>query len=559
MKHAKKQMLHFLWVLMVLFIHPSLFSQQTGSLLLHNARIYTVNTKQPETEAMLIRGGKVVVVGKSADLIHRFPKIKRVDAKGKTVIPGLIDAHAHLMGLGESLMSANLVATQSKSEIIQRLQAFAAQQTEGEWILGRGWDQNDWPDKQFPTAQDLDEAFPNRPVWLVRIDGHAGWTNTAALRRLAEDPAKLLEPEGGKIYRDQKGGPTGIFIDNAMALVERRIPQPTEAMLNRALQMAIQNCISLGLTGIHDAGTSVETLNRYKKAIDRNQFDLRVYAMADGPLAAFEFLLRKGAVMNYGHKLTMRSVKMYMDGALGSRGAAMLTDYSDDAGNRGLLLTQENYFREVVEKAVRAGIQVNTHAIGDRANRIVLEVYEAIQKQYPRKEWRNRVEHAQIVALSDIPRFSKNGIIASMQPTHATSDMPWAQDRVGPERIQGGYVWQALLKSKAKLALGSDFPVELVNPMLGFYAAITRQDAEGNPLQGWFPDQKLSRMEALRGFTLDAAYAAFQENVLGSLEAGKWADFVILDRDIMTVSPKEVLETKVLETWIAGRRVYAAK
>jgi len=541
----------------------SLFAQnartQAGNFLLHHAKIYTLNHQYPQVDAMAIRAGRIVAIGSSKQLMRQFPKLRKIDAGGKTVIPGLIDAHAHLMGLGESLLAANLVGTTSKAEIIQRLKDFAGKQTEGEWVLGRGWDQNDWDEKTFPSAKDLDAAFPNKPVWLVRIDGHAGWGNTAALRRLGEAPEKTVEPAGGKIFRDDKGWPTGIFIDNAMNLIEMRIPQPTESMLDRALQLAIQNCISLGLTGVHDAGTSLTTLERYKKAIHQNKFDLRVYAMADGPLGAFEHLRKNGPLMNYRHKLTMRSVKLYMDGALGSRGAALLEDYSDDTGNQGLLLTQENYFREIVQKAVQAGIQVNTHAIGDRANRIVLSVYEEAQALRSTKDLRNRVEHAQIVALTDVPRFAKSGIIASMQPTHATSDMPWAQDRVGPERIKGGYVWQAMLKSGARLALGSDFPVELVNPMLGFYAAITRQDAHGQPKDGWFPDQILSRTEALRGFTLDAAYAAFQEKELGSLEVGKWADFVVLDRDIMTVPAIEVLETKVLETWIGGKRVYQAK
>lgn len=541
----------------------SLFAQnarpQVGSFLLHQAKIYTLDHKNPQVDALAVRDGRIVAIGSSKQLMRQYPKLRKVDAGGKTVIPGLIDAHAHLMGLGESLLAANLVGTTSKAEIVQRLKVFAANQTEGDWVLGRGWDQNDWDEKVFPTAKDLDAAFPNKPVWLVRIDGHAGWGNTAALKRLGEAPDKIVEPDGGKIFRDEKGWPTGIFIDNAMNLIERRIPQPTESMLDRALQMAIENCISLGLTGVHDAGTSLTTLERYKKAINKGKFDLRVYAMADGPLGAFEHLSKKGPLLNYGNKLTMRSVKMYMDGALGSRGAALLEDYSDDTGNQGLLLTQENYFREIVQKAVQAGIQINTHAIGDRANRIVLSVYEEAQALRSTQDLRNRVEHAQIVALADVPRFARSRIIASMQPTHATSDMPWAQDRVGPERIKGGYVWQAMLNSGARLALGSDFPVEFVNPMLGFYAAITRQDAHGQPQGGWFPDQILSRTEALRGFTLDAAYAAFQEKELGSLEVGKWADFVVLDRDIMTVPAKEVLETKVLETWIGGKRVYHAK
>lgn len=524
---------------------------------LHNARIYTVDAAQPEAQALAVRGDRILMVGTDAQVLGAYPEARRVDAEGRTVVPGLVDAHAHLMGLGAGMLQVDLVGTTSKQEVLDRLKAFAARLPGDAWLTGRGWDQNDWPENAFPTRHDLDAAFPERPVWLRRIDGHAAWGNTAALQTVGmETLAAMDDPEGGKILRAVDGTPTGVFIDGAMGLVEQHVPPPTAAQRERALREALAETARYGLTGVHDAGVSLEDVELYRNAIDEGWFGLRLYGMIGGRGPTFDHFCREGPILGYGDRLTVRSVKFYIDGALGSRGAALLDSYADDPGNRGLLFKPLDAFAADVQRAMACGFQINTHAIGDRGNRIVLDAYEQALQATGRTTGRHRVEHAQVVALDDIPRFASLGVIASMQPTHATSDMYWAEDRVGPERIAGAYAWRSFLDAGARLAFGSDFPVERVDPLLGFYAAVTRQDAEGWPEGGWQPEQRLSREETLRAFTLDAAYAAFQEDELGSLEPGKYADFVVLSRNIMTVPASEILQTEVLATYVGGEPVY---
>jgi len=524
---------------------------------LHSAQIYTVDPEQPEAEALAIRGERILMVGSNDDVLGAYPDARRVDAEGQAVIPGFIDAHAHLMGLGESLIQVDLVGTTSKQEILDRLEDFAQDLPEDAWLTGRGWDQNDWPEQAFPTRADLDQAFPDRPVWLTRIDGHAAWANTAALEAVGMDRLQSTDdPEGGTIVRDEDGRPTGVFVDAAMGIVGQVVPDPSDAKLDRALELALQETAEVGLTGVHDAGADRATIQRYQRFIDADRFGLRVYAMIGGRGATFDHYCDAGPLHNYDDRLAVRSVKFYIDGALGSRGAALLEDYSDDPGNRGLLLQQPDAFRENVQAAMACGFQVNTHAIGDRGNRIALDAYEAAMGRLGTTRGRHRVEHAQIVAPGDIPRFAALDVIASVQPTHATSDMYWAEDRLGPERIEGAYAWRSLLGRGARLALGSDFPVEQVDPLLGFHAAVTRQDAERWPEGGWHPEERLTRHEALRGFTLDAAYSAFQEDDLGSLEPGKLADFVILSQDIMAVRPETLLDTEVVATYLGGVPIY---
>lgn len=524
---------------------------------LHGAQIYTVDPEQPEAEALAIRGERILMVGSNDDVLGAYPDARRVDAEGQAVIPGFIDAHAHLMGLGESLIQVDLVGTTSKQEILDRLEDFAQDLPEDAWLTGRGWDQNDWPEQAFPTRADLDQAFPDRPVWLTRIDGHAAWANTAALEAVGMDRLQSTDdPEGGTIVRDENGRPTGVFVDAAMGIVGQVVPDPSDAKLDRALELALQETAEVGLTGVHDAGADRATIQRYQRFIDADRFGLRVYAMIGGRGATFDHYCDAGPLHNYDDRLAVRSVKFYIDGALGSRGAALLEDYSDDPGNRGLLLPQPDAFRENVQAAMACGFQVNTHAIGDRGNRIALDAYEAAMGRLGTTRGRHRVEHAQIVAPGDIPRFAALDVIASVQPTHATSDMYWAEDRLGPERIEGAYAWRSLLGRGARLALGSDFPVEQVDPLLGFHAAVTRQDAERWPEGGWHPEERLTRHEALRGFTLDAAYSAFQEDDLGSLEPGKLADFVILSQDIMAVRPETLLDTEVVATYLGGVPIY---
>lgn len=529
---------------------------------LRNATVYTVAPGRPTAEAFAMQGGRLLMVGTEERVRAAYPDAQTLDAGGRTVVPGLIDAHAHLMGLGESLLQAALVGTSSVEDIVGQLKAFEQERDlpEGAWLTGRGWDQNDWPgDNSFPTRAALDAAFPERPVWLTRIDGHAGWANTAALEAAGLEKIRSAEdPEGGKILRDESGAPTGVFVDNAMAMVEAVRPELTTEERKQAVQRALEQTRKYGLTGVHNAGISLETIRLYQDAIDAGRFPLRVYAMVDARHAAFEHFCEEGPLMNYGGRLTVRSVKFYIDGALGSRGAALLADYSDDPGNRGLLREEPAAFQDDVEAALACGFQVNTHAIGDRANRVVLDAYEQARAaaNAPDDPGRHRIEHAQILAPEDLERFAALGIIASMQPTHATSDMPWAGERLGEERLHGAYAWKTLQESGARLAFGSDFPVEDVDPLEGFYAAVTRQDAAGHPDGGWFPGERVSRQAALRGFTLGAAYAAFQEDRLGSLEAGKRADFVILSKDIMQVPTGEILDAEVVATYLDGEKIY---
>ncbi len=543
-----------------------------ASLIVKDANIYTVNPKMPHAQAMAIRGDKIAYVGTNEGaLTFKGPQAQVVDLGGKTVVPGFIDAHGHFISLGESLRHLSFVDTRSYAEIISMVRQKAGQTPKGEWILGRGWDQTRWPDKSFPDHHALSAVTPNNPVWLTRVDGHAGLANAEAMR-LAEITRDTPDPSGGRILHDpETGEPTGVFIDNAQSLIERRIPPLTRDQIKRAALLAIHKCLADGLTEVGDAGVGMETIEAYKELIDEGKFDFRIYAMimATGvpadptgknpATAALEAYLKGGPkLLGYGHnRLTVRSIKIIADGALGSRGAAMLEPYSDDPGNRGLMVTPPDAIYFWAKRATDGGFQVNTHAIGDRANRIWLDTVARLEKENPKvAALRLRDEHAQILSLSDIPRFAKLRVIPSMQPTHCTSDMRWAEQRVGPQRIKGAYAWQTLYKTGVRIAEGSDFPVEDPNPLWGFYSAITRQDHDGNPPGGWRPQDRMTRQQALRGFTLDAAYAAFQEKIKGSLEVGKLADFVVLSQDIMKIEPRYVLVTEVEKTYLGGKMVY---
>ena len=528
--------------------------------LLTAARVHTSDPQKPVVEALAWdQDGRVLAVGSMQEILARYPQAHRIDAAGKTVVPGLIDAHGHVMGLGYALMRADLVGARDKAEVIARLREYEKQLPVDGWLLGSGWDQNDWPEKTFPTAADLDAAFPDRPVWLDRVDGHAGWANTAALRAVAATSARPLsgdwQPEGGRILREG-GAPSGIFVDAAMGLVYAVVPAADEASREQAMAKALAMAVRNGLTGAHDMGVSREDLALLKRFADSGRLPLRVDAYADGDSGALADLCAHGLYRHAGGRLQMRGVKLYMDGALGSRGAALLEDYSDDHGNRGLLMTDPPAFEVVVRKAKACGVQVATHAIGDRGNRIVLDTYQRVLEGEHSLRW--RIEHAQVVTLQDIPRLQPMGVIASMQPTHATSDMPWAEDRVGKQRIAGAYAWRRMLDSGARLALGSDFPVESPDPRLGLYAAVTRQDREGQPAGGWLPEQKLSAAEALRGFTSDAAYAGFDEAEVGRLAPGLRADFVILEGDLLSVPAGQLDDLHIRSTWVDGKPVFEA-
>jgi len=528
-------------------------------LLVHNARIYTGDAgfSLIENGALAIsEGGEIVALGDSQLMLRTFPKAQRVDMGGKLILPGLIDSHGHLSGLALSYTRANLVGTKSKSEVMNRLREFEVTLEDGAWLLGRGWDQNDWPVQEFPSRRDLNAEFPDRPVWLKRIDGHAAWGNDTAMAQADRDLSGNWQPEAGAILRDEGGQASGVFIDGAMSLIDSAVPDISPDVLSSALDQAIWTLNSLGLTSVHDPGIDRKTAELYLEKIRTGKFPLRVYAMADGMNETLDWLCENGPVNDPSGRLVMRAVKLYGDGALGSRGAALLADYSDDPGNSGLLFADPQQVEAHMRHVMACGLQVGIHAIGDAGNRHALDAFEKLVADFPDNPGRHRIEHAQILQVGDIPRFAGLGIIAAMQPTHATSDMYWAAERLGEERLQGAYAWRSLLDSGATLAFGSDFPVEAVNPMHGISAAVTRRDLQGWPESGWYPEQAVSREEAIRAFTLDAAFAAFMEGQVGSLEVGKRADFIVLDRDIFAVPEEEIHKLVVEQTWLDGTPVY---
>lgn len=527
--------------------------------LFHNAIFYTCASGNAWTaEAMAVQDDRIAAVGTVEELEARCEIGRRIDLQGRFVYPGFIDAHGHLLGMGLSSTRIDLAGCESIDEALERMRKGA--DSSGDWLVGRGWDQTRWPEKEFPHAGDLDRVFPDRPVWMVRIDGHAGWANSKALR-LAGVGADTPDPNGGRILRDSKGEATGILLDAAMDRVNRRIPAPDLRRKEAALERALLSCASCGLTGVHEPGANWATIDLYRRFIEEGRFTLRVYVMLEGTEEEVWHDERMAHIPLgcSASRLTVRAVKFYMDGALGSRGAALIEEYCDDPGNRGILTLDEAGIRSSIRRAAAHGLQPCVHAIGDRANRMVLDAFEFALTPEQRIDLRPRIEHAQVVAIEDIPRFAKLGVIASMQPTHAASDMDWAQARVGPERIRGAYAWRTIAESGAKLAGGSDFPIEGVNPLLGFYAAVTRQDEEGWPEGGWRPQERLTREQALLLFTRDAAYAGFAEKDQGSLEPGKLADFTVLDRDIMAVPAREILSSRILQTYVGGAVVWDSR
>jgi predicted amidohydrolase YtcJ len=530
-----------------------------ATLILHDARIYTMDARRPTAQAIAIRGDRVALVGADADMVPlEGPATRVVDAHGATIVPGLEDAHGHFTELGEMLQELDLRGTTSSAQIVDRVRQRAAAARPGEWILGRAWDQNDWADTAWPTHDALSAASPRNPVYLTRVDGHAGLANAAAMD-IAAVSAATRDPEGGRIIHGAAGRPSGVFVDAAQDLITAHIPSPSPAQIEQRARLADRTARQVGLTMVHDAGTDGVTVAAYRALIASGALKTRLYVMLRGSLDELAPAFRQGPILDEAtHRLVVRAIKVYADGALGSRGAAMLEPYADEPGNSGLLTTPPDRIYAQALAASRAGFQTCVHAIGDRANRLVLDVFERVEREVPAaRDLRLRVEHAQILDAADIPRFARLGVIASMQPTHATSDMPWVAARIGRARMEeGAYAWRAVLSSGARFAAGSDFPVEEPNPLLGFYAAITRQDPQGNPPGGWLPGQRLTREEALRAFTLDAAYAAHAESVLGSLEPGKLADLVVLSRDIMQVPPPEILATTVRMTVVGGEVVY---
>jgi len=531
--------------------------QAPADLIVTNARIYTSDVNRPVVEALAVRDGLIAFVGSNRGaLALAGPKTERLDLSGRTVITGMVDAHAHLLGLGQALRTVDLVGTKSYDEVIARVVERAKTARPGEWIRGRGWDQNDWADTRFPTHAALSRAVPNNPVYLTRVDGHAALVNAKALE-LAQVTAATPDPAGGRLIRDSANNPTGVLVDNAQAVVGRVIPTAAAAELREQTLAAIAEANRWGLTGIHDAGVDAPGIDVYEALAKEGRYNLRNYVMVRASDSVLDAYMRRGPQKGlYGGRLWIRAIKLVADGALGSRGAALLEPYSDDPGNTGLLTTPPERIKSVAVRALRAGFQVNVHAIGDRANRIVLDQFEAALREVPTADHRFRIEHAQILSYQDIPRFAELDVIPSMQGSHQTSDMYWAPNRLGVARLGGAYAWRSLLNTGVIIPNGSDFPVEAVNPLISFHAFITRQDADNYPPGGWMPEQRTTRQEALWSITLWPAYASFMEKESGTLTAGKFADFVVLDRDIMTVAPEEILRTRVLMTVLAGRTVY---
>jgi hypothetical protein len=530
---------------------------QPADLIVLNATIHTADVNRPRAEALAVRAGRIAFVGSNRGaLALAGPNTQRLDLAGRTVIPGLVDAHAHLLGLGQALRTVDLVGTRSYDEVVARVVERARAARPGEWIRGRGWDQNDWADTRFPTHESLSRAVPNNPVYLTRVDGHAALVNGAALQA-AQVTRSTRDPDGGRFIRDDRGNPTGVLIDRAQGMVSRVIPPASREEVGEQARAAIAEANRWGLTGIHDAGVSEEGIAVYEDLATTGLYHLRNYVMVRESEETLDRIMQGGPRSAlYDGRLWVRAIKITADGALGSRGAALLEDYSDEAGNRGLITADSGYMRRVAAKALRNGFQLNIHAIGDRANRAVLDIYQDALREVPTGDHRFRIEHAQILRYQDIPRFAELDVIPSMQGSHQTSDMYWVPNRLGWSRSQGSYTWRSLLNSGVVIPNGSDFPVEAVNPLISFRAFFTRMDENGFPAGGWFPGERTTRDEALLSITMWPAYAAFMESESGSLTAGKYADFVVLDQDIMTVDESRVLDTQVLMTVLGGKTVY---
>ncbi|GHB66836.1 amidohydrolase [Psychrosphaera saromensis] len=535
-------------------ISTSALSQTT---LVHNVKGYTYlnNGQLAEFSAIVFEDGKVITTG--ANLQKNYPDALVIDGKGKTLLPGLIDGHGHYLGLGFNLLQVDVRDIASKQKTAFKVAQYAKANPELNWIKGRGWNQVLWPSKEFPTAKDLDEYVADKPVVLGRVDGHAVWLNSKAMS-LAGITRNTISPDGGEIVKDKTGEPTGILIDNAENLLWENVPKQTDAERLAAFNKVNQHLLGLGITSVHDAGIDHNTYHFLQDQIKAENFKVRVYAMLAATDDKLEEMLKHGYISDDNELLSIRSVKIYGDGALGSRGAAMLSAYHDDPKNTGLLLTKPDRLRELYKIIFNYDFQINIHAIGDRANKIALDEFEfAFKNKASSKNLRNRIEHAQVIQLEDIPRFKALDILPSMQPTHATSDKNMAQDRIGAQRLKGAYAWQTFLKQGSKVIAGSDFPVELANPFFGLHAAVTRQDRKNLPEQGWIKEESLTIEQAFKAFTLDAAYGAHQDKTLGGLEQGKWADFILIDQDIFTIEAKDIWKTKVLETWVAGKKQHS--
>jgi len=535
-------------------------NQKQADLVIIGGKVATIDEEFSITEAVVAQNNKIIFVGTNEDAkAYIGNKTEVIELNGELVLPGLIDSHGHLTGYGKSLEHIDLVGTKSYLDIVDLVKDKVKTIKPGEWIRGRGWDQNDWEMKEFPHHKFLSEVTPDNPVILSRIDGHAILVNRMAMEVAGLD--KLTpDPDGGKIIRDINGYPSGIFIDNAEKLITDLVPKYSTENLRNIIQNAAHQCAKYGLTGMGDAGIPISRIDDYKYLIDNNKMPLRINAMLTDTVAIdLKRFFNKNKIDSYGNDfLRVKSIKLYADGALGSRGAALLKPYSDDPNNSGLIVTDYSHMLEICKAALEADYQVCTHAIGDKAIRTMLDVYDEALTEYPKLDHRFRIEHTQIVNLDDVQRFAKMGVIPAMQPQHAVSDMPWTENRIGTERVKGAYAFRSFIDDGIIIPCGSDVPVEVPNPMIGIYNAVTRQDENGYPTGGWLPEQKMTIEEVLKGYTIWAAYAAFQENILGSIEVGKYADFTILDNDILSIDPMEILKTKPIYTIVGGEIKYQA-
>jgi predicted amidohydrolase YtcJ len=525
-------------------------TKQSADLIVTNAVVYTVNDDFITAEAFAVRNGKFVAVGTMDEITSKYVSKNVIDAGGKAIFPGLYDPHSHFLGLGQMLSQADLVGTTSYEEIIERLKAFEKENPDNQWLVGRGWDQNDWEVKEFPTKELLDEAFPDKPVALTRIDGHALIANSKALQ-LAKITSGSKVDGGDVILKN--GEPTGVLIDNAQGFIRRVIPRAEEAEKRAMIQAAEAECFKYGLTTVSDAGLNRDDIELIEKMHEEGSLKIRDYVMVSLGMANLEYYLKKGIIKT--DRLNVRSVKLYADGALGSRGACLLEPYADASDQTGFLLLSAKELERSLTEIYSSDYQANTHCIGDSANRLILDIYGKLLKDKNERRW--RIEHAQIVSKTDVPKFGKYSIIPSIQATHGTSDMYWADERLGDERVKTAYAFQDLLKQNGMVANGSDFPVEFVNPIFGFHSAVARQDNHNFPEGGYQMENALTREQAMRAMTIWAAYANFEEKERGSIEVGKMADFILTDKDLMQIPNSEMRGVKVLKTIVGGEQVYS--
>ena len=521
-----------------------------------NGNIITMSETAPVVEAMAIKGDVIKAVGDTAMLKTAYPEADVTDLSGQTVMPGIIESHGHLLSLGQSLLELNLKGAASPAAVLKQVCQHSSELAPGEWIMGWGWDDGAWA-SEYPNNTELSQVIPDHPVCLRGLHGFAGWYNDRALE-IAGIDASTPNPPGGEILKHTAGKPTGILLNEAQVLVSKHIPETTRSQCERALKLAIDECLQNGLTSLHEARTTSLMLDALRSLADRGELKSRIYAMVDLPdKRLVEYLYKNGPEIRSDRMLSVRCVKVFIDGALGSRGALMMAPYSDMPNETGVITTSEEELYQVTVRALKAGLQVAVHAIGDRANRMALSAFRrAIQSVPDAGDHRLRIEHAQVMAPEDIPQFAKLNLVVSMSPPHATSDMAWVETRIGPQRAKGAYAWRSFWDSGVHLTFNSDYPGEELNPFFGMYCAETRQTADGLPAGGWYPEQCLTRDESLQAYTLEAAYAGHEESIKGQLAPGMLADFIVISDDVRKVAAKQLLSIKVLQTYVGGRLVY---